>query len=126
MFLKFLFLLFRSNSQLDGFFCQYCAMCPTSVLPQSMWAKVLRDADSSILISMRKVSRSMREIVKKNLQDRWSAWCSNAARMAVPSSFTADVGDRLDNKLFREICAGKSTIVLTDLKDFESNWLRLR
>ena len=98
-------------------------MEPTPVLPKDVWGAILLHSDSRSLITLKKVSKVLRLLVRDALEIRWDKWRSRAARVANMSQVR---GDGLDRRLFNQICAGNNQLVFPKLKKDERDWLHVR
>lgn len=95
-------------------------------LPEDVWGRILHQLEPYVLVTLKKVSKSMRKIVRIALMERWHTWRSKAGRPIPRSRIPAELGDKLDNMLFLEICTGNNVIKFSDLRQNERKWLDVR
>ena len=100
-------------------------MGPVPVLPDDVWGRIILRSPPAVHNAMKKVSKSMRALVKIAVQKRWDLWRSKANR-PVHQSLPAERGDALDNVLFKQICSGKRGFVITTTNQYERLWLNMR
>jgi hypothetical protein len=93
------------------------------VLPDDVFGKIISFADAKTLVTLKKVSKNIRVLVKYNVQKRWRWWLSKAKR---PSKSALELGKSLDCKLFEDICTGKDRISYAAREESERNWLHVR
>lgn len=93
------------------------------VLPDDVFGKTINFADAKTLVTLKKVSKNTRILVKSNVQKRWSLWLSKAVK---PSKSALERGKNLDRKLFKNICTGKDRITFAASEESECNWVHVR
>ena len=98
-------------------------MQPMSALPDEVWGTITDFADATSLLTLKKVSKTMRILVRYTIQRRWDVWRSEAARS---TKLSRELGGKLDSILFQEICSGKGNIVFPALEDKERSWMHVR
>lgn len=100
-------------------------MAPRVYLPEDIWGYIVEVADPEVLTIVKKVSKTLRCLVKNEVYERWDIWRLEAAR-PVHTGFPAELGDVLDSLLCKSICSGKASFVFRNMNKFKCMWLRAR
>ena len=83
------------------------------MLPDDVWGTILHHADSQSFLTLKKVSKNLRLLVRNAVEVRWEDWRSRAAKVA---KMPKERGDELDKRLFYQICMGNDQIIFPALE----------